>query len=48
VTAQVSPDNAKIGAVQVDYMLAHTNCKLHAAYVYTPRAVRHSGREGCR
>jgi ribose transport system substrate-binding protein len=37
--AIVTPSAAQTGSIQVDYALAKTHCKLHAAYVYTPAAV---------
>jgi ribose transport system substrate-binding protein len=39
VAAQVTQNAAQTGSIQVDYALAKTHCKLHAAYVYTPAAV---------
>jgi ribose transport system substrate-binding protein len=38
VGAQVTVDAAQIGALQADYALAHTDCKLHAAVIYTSTA----------
>jgi ribose transport system substrate-binding protein len=38
VIAQVSPSATLLGQIQVDYALAATNCKLHAAYGYTAGA----------
>jgi ABC-type sugar transport system substrate-binding protein len=38
VTAVVTPDAAKMGALQIDYGLMRTNCKLHAAVFYPSTA----------
>jgi ribose transport system substrate-binding protein len=35
VAALVTVDATQIGALQADYALAHTDCKLHAAVIYT-------------
>jgi ribose transport system substrate-binding protein len=35
VTSLATESNAQVGAIQADYALAHTGCKLHTVVVYT-------------